>query len=946
MPEQPTNNPYAEFQQATPGNQPPIPAGAPSAPTAAPAAAPSPYAEFQSQYKDPAASPLSFGQAFKEQMLGPGTKDMPAYKVPVAATEQAVTGAGRGLLDTASSVGKIVHGGIGLVSPDLAEKVIPQAGLTAEEGYATPKTGAEQAGFAGEGLLEFIMGDEALKALPLSERLAQAGKVLKTLEKSPRLLEAIRMGARGAVTGAVQSVLHGASAEEALKAGGVTGAIGGAGGALIGTGAAVKEAAEAQKVLQEHAANAPSSSDIMDRLSETLQDGSKQMHQDFAGSIKDIQDRTEGITRPVADSPARQTAQEVMDKYYKGTPGEHPQVTQARQSLTEKIDPKVRSLVENIAKGEHAAPPGEILDTFPGQADPDAERLVKVNRFGEKTDLGVGTDPDSVTTKKGEGLFGVKANGDWEWRGGDQEPFTKPVAEGEEATPGDKVGDKVGGEFRAKTLRSPDYDVEQLINLRQTLAAEGRNYDYGDINARIIRETMEGIDDTIEELAGKAKDPSALKDYEDARSLYKTRVQAFDSPVIQQLKAGERSKAAESFLQGNAIVNYRKLVDAVGNEKAEQFGTEVYKHMLGKATRPDGSFSASVFLKQLNRVPEDIRNEMFRLNDLPLPFQDDRLLTQVLTSNAKTAKNFAYISKAIMGGTLAHFPKALLFMLGASYLEGGINKTAQVLDELANKPYVWKGLGLLGSGMEKAGGIVGSRAAQYAASREAGFSGPPQAQPQPSKEGMTNIPSPVPLPPADINSGRWVDAFQKANGAFDADKMADFITKFEGSEVGKNNPGALKIDGDMNPPRDAKGFARFSSTDKGRKALVDMLNRFASDPKMQELTPMEFINGKPGVYPGYSPDAAPENKNHPALTYAQSMVDYANKSQAAPQKAAPATTAPTAPPAVPKVISMLRQRQAPAGYTTIRASDGKLHHVPSHRIEEARKIDPKLQVLG
>jgi hypothetical protein len=88
--------------------------------------------------------------------------------------------------------------------------------------------GLRQLGYGGETLAEFLMGDEALQGLSMSDKLLQTAKTMKTLEKSPRLLQVLKTAlSTGGRTAAVQgtlSIAHtggdlGQSAEDAALAG-------------------------------------------------------------------------------------------------------------------------------------------------------------------------------------------------------------------------------------------------------------------------------------------------------------------------------------------------------------------------------------------------------------------------------------------------------------------------------------------------------------------------------------------------------------------------------------------------------------------------------------------------------------------------------------------------------------------------------------------------------
>lgn len=844
-----------------------------------------------------------------------GDKNTPLYKVPAASVGEFAKGLGKGALSTVSGVSNLIHGGLNLIDSDTAEKWLPSEGINAEEQMATPTNVAQRAGFTTEGLLEFIMGDEALKGMSLSRKLDAASKIYQTLEKSPKLMALLRAGAkskmltmggetalRNAIVAAAQTVAHGGSAKEALESlaiGGTIGLVGGGtAGAIQSAGQRVREGVEAQRVLSEEAANAPTSEEIRENMSKTLKEGEQQMHSDYQKGVKSLSNRLQGATHPMDNSPARTAAQDVLEDHAGGPP-EHPFETKARVSATDKLDKPVKEILQDIAKNEYGAPSGDILDTFAGhEQDPDAERLVRVNKYGDKTDLGIGTDPANIALKKGEGLFGVKANGDWTWLGGDSEPFTNPAAEGEKAVPGDKLGEKLGGEFRAKTLSAPPANVDNLIGLRQKLATLARNYDIGDMNSRALYRVMHGIDDTIEKLAEQSGDPEVAGDYKQLRADYREQVNAFNDPAIQKLMSGTKDEAADFFIKGTRKAEtYDNLVKAVGVDKTKQFGLEVYKHLLAMSETPNGDFSADRFLALMKKIPDEVQNKLFDIRVLPKNFQGDRNLTEVLLNNAKTAKSMGYLTRALGAAGMTVLPHSLLYMLGAAWIAGGINKTAQVLNDVANSPWVWKGLGMVGDTAVGAGKFIERTAPAGGYAGEKAVTGQSQSS---DDSGIQNINVPTPEPgqssaPTDINSGRWVDAFRSPDGQFDADKMADFITQFEGSQEGRNNPGAMKattddrarsLGADLNPPRDAKGFLRFSSPDKGRDALKDMLTRFANDPKMQQLTPLEFINGKDGVYPGYAPNAAPENKNHPAESYAQSMLQFAKQNQGGEQESA------------------------------------------------------------
>ncbi len=91
--------------------------------------------------------------------------------------------------------------------------------------------GVEQTvGKVGEGLLEFFLGDEALKGLSLTDKLKQATQLTQLVEKYPTIAKALHIGAsamRMSAVGTAQGLAHGEPLGQAAESGAVTGLAGG-----------------------------------------------------------------------------------------------------------------------------------------------------------------------------------------------------------------------------------------------------------------------------------------------------------------------------------------------------------------------------------------------------------------------------------------------------------------------------------------------------------------------------------------------------------------------------------------------------------------------------------------------------------------------------------------------------------------------------------------------
>src|ERR1700677_2860159 len=130
-----------------------------------------------------------------------------------------ITGAGHGLAKTAMGISSLT-----------GAPVIPQAQTAAAE----PNANLEQsAGEMYENILEFMMGDEALKGLSLGDKLTKIGPVMKMAEKFPNVAKALSGAARVGTVSAGQAAVKGGSPSDIAE----QGLVGAATGGLIEGGA-------------------------------------------------------------------------------------------------------------------------------------------------------------------------------------------------------------------------------------------------------------------------------------------------------------------------------------------------------------------------------------------------------------------------------------------------------------------------------------------------------------------------------------------------------------------------------------------------------------------------------------------------------------------------------------------------------------------------------------
>ncbi len=179
-------------------------------------------------------------QPAMQQVDVAGNPQKPSQFMGAPAIPDALAPGDNAVTDAMAGVARGIVKGAGQTiapGPRTAQAINTATGMSVPS-TATPELQtqglAEGAGATGEGILEFIMGDAALKGLSLSEKLAEAANVTKLLEKpglTGKLINAGLKTVRGAAVSGAQSYLHDPSAASAA-----TGAAFGAGGEATSEG--------------------------------------------------------------------------------------------------------------------------------------------------------------------------------------------------------------------------------------------------------------------------------------------------------------------------------------------------------------------------------------------------------------------------------------------------------------------------------------------------------------------------------------------------------------------------------------------------------------------------------------------------------------------------------------------------------------------------------------
>lgn len=604
------------------------------------------------------------------------------FKGAVQQLNSVGAGIGEGVLSTVNGAADMLH--------------LPHATLEARQKELETNNAqnpVEHAiGYGGETLMELIGGDEALKGMSLADKLMATSKIAKVLESSPRITQALKVGADLlAKTGKVGEIATGAAAsgarlataqgaqtlartggdvDAAAKQAAIAGVTGGAAeGALSTVGAGLRAAgdtADGVKDLNTTAANVGDRPSVVQSISQKLQAADKLRHTEFENGIQDLHQRLGDASVEKVGSPIADKANELL---LKPDPDEDPDVAAVKTAAGDKLDKPVRDILTRAANGgEMPVEPAKPVST--GILDENGKPVMKAAPVEE-------TDPQ-------------------QWK------------------------------------------IDNLIKYRQSVRDLASQYDYGDVNSRALRALLPSVDDTIDNLAEQSSDATAGSDYKALRSTYREKSAAFNNPVIQKLMKstdmdgnlvpGHVTDAANDFitqakanggkLSGKTVGNVLALRTALGDKGTQEFGTQVVHNLLQDATDAKGNVNPAKFQQTWNDISKETKGSgLFDLTPDPgttdpatledaatqwahNPDPLKRGLADVL-SDAHSAAKLQQLTKGVALGAgaygMAHLPfpmfgdigMGFLGLLGAASEVGGVRAARTILDAASDRPWEW-----------------------------------------------------------------------------------------------------------------------------------------------------------------------------------------------------------------------------------------------------------------
>lgn len=501
---------------------------------------------------------------------------------------------------------------------------------------------AQNVGRGLETIGEFIMGDAALKGIAMSERLNLTAKILKTLEKSPRLAKALALGINVGKAGSqlspeeaamlkqypVLARLAGAGVDSlsagvtqagqtALKTGGNVkqaakeGAGMAAGSALIGAplgalGGVISKGAEAAKtadVLNKTAESAPTKEAIQSQVANKVQ-----------GAINPIIDKAE-LAKAEAEGKLN-NAQDVLGSMA----SEAPESSRIADIARNHVDVAHANLGNAFEKGRDFL----IKAAGDNKIDYEDSGLQKA----AKTQLGIGKSlekPLDEAFEKGQpgsaiakerlqklvDPYGIAELKDTVKKG------TKVGADGVETL--NDSAKEAKKELDKIDAKGPiQLDMQELLDRRKQanefLRSTGWATDEQRADKKIYRSMIDGIDDSIQSLLEKSGNPEAIQKLEQMNLDYKTGIARFDNPVVKSILEGKTGDVLGTLTSGkNPVANINTLRDTIGKDAFTQVAdSSVQRLAADSIDKTTGQLNFKKFFNDWTKIDPEVRGAMFQ----------------------------------------------------------------------------------------------------------------------------------------------------------------------------------------------------------------------------------------------------------------------------------------------------------------------------------------------
>jgi hypothetical protein len=528
------------------------------------------------------------------------------------------TGAGKEFMHTVGSVydlaSKIPGVKTALATADKYAGFSPEAEQNMHNTAQAPLQGtAENIGGGLETVGEFLLGDAALKGLSLADRLTKVSKVMKFVEQSPRLAQALRLGISVGKAGAELSPEERALLQkyptlarlagvglDAIRQGTVQAAQTG-----VKTGGDLGEAATSGA---EMAAGSAALGAPLAALGGALEHGGQ-----AANAVENL--RTTAQNAPTATEGNAALQQAV-------TTATQPEVEAAQAAKTE-AEGKLAGAKAAIAE------PGGYADNAPTkeQLTNKAQAYAKAGEHAvrdeyTKASAAIRNDPalEGLTIPgKGSAFQEKAANAAFGQQQGDA--VRKALGASIPASPEvmnlvSELG-KPGGLLEVDEAGNPkEMDINQLMDYAKDVKDQLRKVGYSTPQEMRDRQAyydlLDGIHESVDELVAKAGKPELMDKLQAMNANYKNGIQTFKNPDVQALLRGSNENAIVTTLTGGKSVgDINAIRKAIGKEAFGHLADDAMQRIAADSTNPaTGEFDLKRWITNMGKIPDDVRAEM------------------------------------------------------------------------------------------------------------------------------------------------------------------------------------------------------------------------------------------------------------------------------------------------------------------------------------------------
>ena len=556
----------------------------------------------------------------------PPQQDEYSTPIPQGATTAPSTSPQGGVMGAINDVGSGFSKEAGKTANsfyDIAEKIpgfktlehlgaSPETQQNAEAAKAPLEGTGEQVGGGLESIGEFLLGDEALKGLSIADRLTQVSKVMKLIEKSPRLAQTLRLGINVGKAGAelgpeerallqkyptlarlagvgLDAIRQGTvqAGQTAVKTGDLgeaakSGAEMAGGSALLGAplaalGGALTHGAQAAATTEE-LANAAKTAPTATEANQTLQNVANSAVQpsiDAAQAVKqEAEGKLAGATAAIAE------------------PGGYAESAPTREAITNKAQAYAKT-------GEQAVRDAYTKASDAIRSDPALEDLTVP-----------GTD-SAFQQKAADAAFGQQAG----------DPIRKALGASIPASP-DVMNlvtnlAKPGGLLDVAEDGSPrEMDINQLMDYAKDVKDKLRKVGYSTPqemrDRQVYYDLLDGIHESVDELVAKAGKPELMDKLQKMNADYREGIQTFKNPDVQKLLTGSNENAiVDTIHGGRSVGDIETIRKAIGKDAFSSLADDAMQRLAADSTNPvTGEFEIGRWIRNMSRIPDTVRAEM------------------------------------------------------------------------------------------------------------------------------------------------------------------------------------------------------------------------------------------------------------------------------------------------------------------------------------------------